>query len=217
LLLLTRSLPFLVAATLVLGVTGASAQTKLKETFSHVDFGINAVGEFSSNVSGPPTITSPVAGQIVTISPSNTVGALVTIRYTPKPYMGAEFNGGYSRYTENLNVQPLAIQTQVDEFTFGYLVTPPYTVFGVRPYASAGVGGLRFAPTRGGGEGAPPIGRLGLYYNVGVQKDIVPELFGIRAGFRELFYTAPDFYQNYLTLNKRQTTSEPMVGLYIRF
>ncbi len=195
----------------------ALAQTKLQQQLSHVDFGVQAVGEFSSTAQGPVTIPANDQGQSVYLSPSNTVGALVTIRYTPRPYLGAEFNGGYSRYTENLNVQPLSIQTQADEFTFGYLITPPYTVLGLRPYASAGVGGLRFAPTRGGGEGAPTEGRLAYYYNLGVQKDLIGNTFGVRVGFRQLFYTAPDFYQNYLTINKRASTSEPMFGFYLRF
>lgn len=214
---MTRSLFLFLAATLAFSAATAAAQTKLQQQLSHIDLGVQASGEFSSNVSGPPTIPSPVAGQTVTISPSNTVGALVTIRYTPSPYLGAEFNGGYARYTENLNVNPGAIQTQADEFTLGYLVTPPYSIFGVHPYASAGVGGMRFAPTKGGGEGAPAIGRLAYYGNVGVQRDVVGSFFGVRAGFRELFYLAPDFYQNYLTLNKRAHTSEPVFGFYLRF
>ena len=214
---MTRSLFLFFAANLALAAATAAAQTKLQQQFSHVDLGVQASGEFTSSVSGPPTIPSPVAGQIVNISPSNTVGALVTIRYSPSPYVGAEFNGGYSRYTEDFNVQPTAIQTQVDEFTFGYLVTPPYSIFGLHTYASAGIGGLRFAPTRGGGEGAPSIGRLAEYGSAGVQRDIVPGTFGVRVGFRELFFVAPDFYQNYLTLNKREHTSEPVFGFYLRF
>jgi hypothetical protein len=214
---LIRSFSFGLAASLALCATGAVAQTKLQQQLSRIDLGIQGVGEFSKTVSGVPTIQSPVGNQIVTIDPSNTVGALISVRYSAKPYIGAEFNGGYSRYTENLNVQPLAIQTQVDEFTFGYLVVPPYTILGVKPYASAGVGGLRFGPTRGGGEGAPSIGRFATYYSLGVQKDVVPGIFGLRVGFRQLFYGAPDFYQNYLTIGKHTSTSEPMFGFYIRF
>lgn len=201
----------------------AFGQTKLQRQLSKIDLGVQAVGEFSSDASGPVTIPANNQGQIVTLSPSSTVGALVTIRYAAKPYLGAEFNGGYSRYTENLSnattgtQQPSAIQTQADEFTLGYLVTPPFTILGVRPFASVGVGGLRFAPTRGGGEGAPSQGRLAEYYNLGIQKDIVSDVLGVRVGFRQLFYTAPDFFQNYLTINKRASTSEPMFGLYLRF
>ncbi len=211
---------FFAAAGLALLAAGASAQTKLQQQLSKIDLGLQGVGEFSSSTSGPVTIPANNAGAgepPVTISPSNTFGGLVTIRYTATPYMGAEFNGGYSRYTEDLSVQPLAIQTQADEFSLGYLINPPYTILGVRPYASAGLGGIRFAPTRGGGEGAPAQGRFAVYYNVGVQKDIVPGTFGVRAGFRQLFYTAPDFFQNYITINKRATTSEPMIGFYLRF
>lgn len=219
-----RSSKFLPAVGLALLAGTAVGQTKLQQQLSKIDLGIHAVGEFSSTASGPVTIPSNNAGQVVSLSPSNTVGALVTIRYVAKPYMGAEFNGGYARYTEDLGGSVLqfsppftAIQTQVDEFTLGYLINPPYTILGVRPFASAGVGGLRFAPTRGGGEGAPPQGRVALYYNVGVQKDVIKDVFGVRAGFRQLFYTAPDFFQNYLTINKRASTSEPMIGFYVRF
>lgn len=212
-----RPFTLFLAATFALGSTCAFAQSKLQQQLSHVDLGVQAVGEFNADASGPVTIPATNQGQPVTLSPSNTVGALVTLRYAPRPYVGAEFNGGYSRYTENFNVNPLAIQTQADEFSLGYLVTPPYTVFGVRPYASAGLGGIRFAPTRGGGEGAPTQGRFAIYYHLGVQKDIIPDVFGIRVGFRQLFYTAPDFFQNYITINKRTTTSEPMIGFYVRF
>ena len=208
------------AATFALLATAVPAQTKLQQQLSRVDLGLQGVGEFSSSVTGPVTIPAYNEGSNqppVTISPSNTFGGLVTIRYAARPYLGAEFNGGYSRYTEDLSVPPGAIQTQADEFSLGYLITPPYTIFGVRPYASAGAGGLRFAPTRGGGEGAPSQGRLALYYHLGVQKDVVRDVFGVRVGFRQLFYTAPDFFQNYLTVNKRATTSEPMIGFYLRF
>ncbi len=219
-----RLTKFLSSAALALVATGALAQTKLQQQLSRIDLGLQGVGEFSSTATGPVTIPASNQGQIVSLSPSNTFGGLVTIRYVAKPYLGAEFNGGYSRYTEDLSgsLQQLkppftAIQTQADEFTLGYLVTPPYTVFGVRPYASAGVGGIRFAPTTGGGEGAPHQGRLAVYYHVGVQKDLVRDTFGVRVGFRQLFYTAPDFFQNYITINKRASTTEPMIGFYLRF
>lgn len=206
-----------IAVLLALCTAGASAQTKVKQVFSHVDLGVQAVGELNGTATGPVTIPATDQGDTVSISASNTVGALVTLRYTPRPFVGAEFNGGYARYTEDLSVQPINIQTQANEFSLGYLITPPYTVFGVRPYASAGVGGMRFAPTAGGGQGAPHQGRLAVYYHVGVQKDIIPDLLGIRVGFRQLFFTAPDFFQNYLTINKKTQTTEPMIGFYVRF
>jgi len=39
----------------------------------------------------------------------------------------------------------------------------------------------------------------------------------MRLGFRQLIYLAPDFQQNYLTITRRTTTSEPIIGFYLRF
>ena len=41
--------------------------------------------------------------------------------------------------------------------------------------------------------------------------------FGLRAQFRQIFFLAPDFEQNYLTIKHRTTTFEPGVGFFIRF
>ncbi len=213
-LVLTSS--FLLLAALLVAA-GASAQTKLDRQLSYVDIGVQAIGQFTSATSGTITIPATDMGAAVSQSASTTVGALVTIRYSPKPYLGAEFNGSYARYTENYNVPPFQIQTQANEFTLGYLVIPPYTVFGLKPYASAGVGGVRFAPTAGGGQETYTQGRAGYYYSLGVQKDVYEDRFGVRVGFRQLFYTAPDFSQNYLAINKHVSTSEPTIGFYLRF
>ncbi len=212
---LSRKLLF--AASLAFLTAAASAQTKLSRQLGYVDFGVQGIGEFTRSVSGPVTIPATNQGTIVTQDASNTAGALVTIRYSPRPYLGAEFNGSYARFTENFSYLPYQIQTQFNEFTFGYLVIPPYTIFGLKPYASAGGGIIRFAPTAGGGNGAQPQGRPGFYYNLGVQKDLSPDRFGVRLGFRQVFYTAPDFYANYLTINKRTATSEPLIGFYLKF
>ncbi len=195
----------------------ASAQTTLQRQLANIDFGVQAVGQFSKSVSGPVLLPAVDTGQIVSQSVSNTVGFLGTLRYTPKPYLGAEFNGTYVRYTESYNVAPLQIQTQANEFTVGYVVTPPYRIFGVKPYASVGAGTIRFAPTRGGGQGAPSEGRMAEYYNVGAQKEFLSENFGVRVGFRQVFFEAPDFVQNYLTIDKHTFTTEPMIGFYLRF
>ncbi len=214
--MLRRSV-FSLCASGVFVLAHASAQTPLQRRLEDVDLGLQAVGQFTKSVSGPVVLPAVDTGTIVNQSVSNTVGFLGTLRYSPKPYLGAEFNGGYVRYTESYNVAPLQIQTQANEFTFGYVVTPPYRIFGVKPYASAGVGVMRFAPTRGGGQGAPSEARLAEYYNIGAQKELLSDNFGIRVGFRQVFYEAPDFIQNYLTINKHTFTTEPMIGFYLRF
>ncbi len=222
LICLNRYFKLSLAASLLTFAAGASGQsgsgqTRFDRQLSYIDLGLQGIGQFTKTVSGPVLVPAVDTGVVVTQNPSSTVGGLLTIRYSPRPYLGVELNGSYARYTENFNVSPFQIQTQANEFTFGYLVTPPYAVFGLKPYASVGGGVMRFAPTRGGGQQAPAIGRPAYYYSVGVQKDIIPERFGLRAGFRQVFFTAPDFYQNYLTINKSTSTAEPLVGFYLRF
>ena len=212
-----RHLKLILAASLATLSVAATAQTKLERQLSYFDLGVQGVGEFTHTVSGPITVPATNTGTVVTQSASTTLGALITVRYTPRPYVGLEFNGGYTRFTEQYTAQPFQIQTQKNELTFGYVVTPPYVIFGLKPYASAGGGIVRFAPTRGGGQGAPEEGVPGFYYNIGLQKDWIPGRFGFRGGFRQLYYDAPDFYQNYLTINKRTFSSEPTIGFYLRF
>jgi hypothetical protein len=133
-----------------------------------------------------------------------------------------EFNYVWGRYTENYSPAPdgsslFQVQTTSNETSFGWVVTPPYPIFGFQPFASAGAGTNNFKPTAGGGNGAPHQYRATYYYNVGVQKEIFDSNFGIRASFRETFYLAPDFGQNYLTILKHTTTLQPTVGFYLRF
>lgn len=213
---LIRPAQLLLAFTLPVASLSALAQTKAERQFSYLDLGVQAVGQFTKTVSGPVVLPAYDQGQLVSESASNTVGALVTIRYSPRPYLGAELNASFVRYSENFNVAPVTIQTSADEYTVGYLVTPPYTIFGVKPYASAGGGIIRFGPTAGGGQEAPAEGVPAVYYNLGIQHDLLAHL-GVRLGFRQVFFTAPDFYQNYLTIDKRTVTSEPMIGFYLHY
>lgn len=183
-----------------------------------VDLSINGVGEYNTTVQGPILAKAATnAGQNVTQFGSNTLGALVSLRYVGKPYFGLEFNYGYARYTENYTTSPFQIQTKVNEYTLGYVVTPPHTIFGLQPFASGGTGTLEFKPTPRGGEGAPTQARMVYYYDLGVQQDYASGHFGLRAGFRQVFFLDPDFGQNYLTILKHASTYEPMAGFYFRY
>jgi len=221
---LSRAL--LATATLFLSVTGiAAAQTPtgFSRQMSRIDFGINGVGQLTNTVSGPIVPTGAAnAGVVTSQYASNTVGAGAEIRYVAKPYVGLEFNYVWGRYTENYSPAPngaslFQVQTTSNEYSFGWVVTPPHPIFGMQPFASAGAGTNDFKPTSGGGNGAPHQFRATYYYNVGVQKELFESNFGIRASFRQTFYLAPDFGQNYLTILKHATTIQPSAGFYLRF
>jgi hypothetical protein len=135
---------------------------------------------------------------------SNTLGALVSIHYPAKPYFGLEFNYSYARYTENYTGTAIAnflaerdydfqVQTKVNEYTFGYLITPPYTIFGFQPFASVGAGPMAFKPTPGGGQEEPEKARMTYYYSLGFQKDLSPH-FGLTCGVPRAVLQGPGLW-----------------------
>jgi hypothetical protein len=164
---------------------------------------------------------------------SNTLGALVTLRYTKSPLLGAEFNYGYARYTENFTNTPFpgctpstsvtgcvylpgGAQTKANEFTIGYVAHGPQ-LLGIQSFASVGLGSMAFTPTTFGGQGLQERARAAYYYSIGGEMPVLSNHFGIRVQWRQVFFKAPDFGENYLTINKRTFTSEPGVGFYLHF
>jgi hypothetical protein len=226
---------FSLPAFLLLGFLGliavptASAQdapaapvTPLGRQLRRLDLGVSGVGVLTKNVSGTNLFGNPT-----TLSTSSTLGALVQIRYVRSPLVGFEFNYGYARYTENFNFATTTtfgppaglfpVQTKAAEYTFGYVAhLPRFSYHGIQPFAGAGVGTTAFTPTPGGGEGLPEKARMTYYYTVGAE-DMVSRHFGLRLQFRQLFYKAPDFGQNYLTIQQQTISTEPSFGFFIKY
>ena len=88
---------------------------------------------------------------------------------------------------------------------------------GITPFLGVGGGTIRFTPTRGGGQGLPQQYRAAYYYQAGLEDNFPNSHFGMRLAFRQSIYLAPDFLQNYLTITRRTTTTEPTVGFFVRF
>ena len=199
---------------------------ELDRILSRLDFGISGAGQFTTHTSG-----TGESGQPVALVPSNTLGILFSIRYIKSPFIGAEFNVAYARYTQNytytavvpgatgqqLVPQILAIQNNALEATFGYVFTTPRMYYGVQPFASAGLGTIDFRPTKGGGEGTTSQARAAYYYNVGAETTAFSPHFGIRVSFRQLFANAPDFQETYLRDHKHAVTTEPTAGFFLRY
>ncbi len=186
--------------------------TTLDRQLSRIDIGVSGVGEFTNSVTGKNYL-----GTNLTQQPSNTLGALVTVRYTKSPYLGIEGNYGYARYTQNFSAYINGgAQTNASEYTLGYVAHTP-RLFGIQTFVSAGAGSIAFRATPGGGQNLPTQARAAYYYDAGVEDSLFSSHFGIRAQFRQVFFLAPDFGQNYLTIKQRQITTEPGVGFYIHF
>jgi hypothetical protein len=222
----------------------ATPPTAFQKQLNRIDFAITAVGEISTPVSGieqrdadVPTVINGktyTSSTFLNIKPSSTVGELGTIRYTAHPYLGFEFNFGNLRYTQDYtftttttpnppapiastNYLPGGVQAGVRELTLGYVAHLKYRPFGITPYLGAGGGTIRFKPTPYGGQGLPFQYRAAYYYQLGLEDTIPGSHFGMRLGFRQLIYLAPDFIENYLTITRRTRTSEPTIGFFVRF
>jgi hypothetical protein len=211
----------------------ATPLTPFQKQMERFDLAVSAAGTIGTNVSGieqrdahNTTLVNGVVTpdpNLLAISPSSTVGELITLRYVARPLAGFEFNFGNSRSTQNFAFTPPLVpnklqsaQTGVREMTLGYVAHTP-KLFGVQPYLGVGGGTIRFKPTPNGGEGLPFQYRAAYYYNLGVEYTFPSSHFGARAGFRQLIYLAPDFQQNYLTITRRTVTSEPTFGFFLRF
>ncbi len=194
--------------------------TPISKQLDRIDLGVSGFGEFTNSVTGTNYL-----GITLTQKPSTTLGALVNIRYTKSPLLGVEFNYSYARYSQKFTTvvggttQDYALnggaQTNASEYTIGYLAHTP-RVFGLQTFVAAGAGSTAFRATPGGGQNLPTQARMTYYYTAGAEDSITPH-FGIRAQFRQAFFLAPDFGQNYLTIKQRQITTEPAVGFYLHF
>ena len=203
----------------------AKAQTTsqnpgLDRQLSRIDLAVTGVGVFNQSSHGVATVNG-LANTPVNLSPGNTAGAVVTLRYVVSPFVGFEGNYGYARYTDTFTPfgsQPSAgVQQNASEYTFGYVAHTRKQYFGVSPFASAGLGTMVFRPTPGGGEALPEQARAVYYFSIGAETTVLSPHFGIRAQYRQVFFKAPDFLTNYLTIQQRTTTYEPGVGFFLRF
>jgi hypothetical protein len=200
--------------------TASSQTTALSRQLDRVDVAVSGVGAITKGVAGNNYID-----QSVTLNASTTLGALVQARYTKSPLIGFEFNYSYARYTENFSGNPFSqpsavntpfgVQTNASEYSLGYVAHLP-SLLGVQPFASVGAGATAFKPTPLGGQGLTEQARATYYYSVGAD-DQLTRFFGVRAQLRQTFYKAPDFGQNYLTINQQTFTLEPGIGFYIKF
>ncbi|QEE29845.1 hypothetical protein FTW19_18790 [Terriglobus albidus] len=198
--------------------TSAHAQTsttkRLAKHLDRMDFALQGAYVSHSSVNGTNYLN-----QKVDQSASTTFGALVQLRYTKSPLVGFEFNWNYSRSTQTYvrsNNPTLTVQTTPNEFTLGYVYHGP-EIAGIKTFASAGAGATEFKPTRFGGVGLQPQARATYYYAFGGEMPVFTPNIGVRVQFRQAFHKAPDFGQNYLTLQKQNSTIEPAFGFYVHF
>jgi hypothetical protein len=198
-------LHFLISAA-VLFLTSSGAVAHAQKALRNDDISLSVFGQF----------TSTVTGNGITQRTSNSAGAQAAFRHTYHWWLGFEGAYGYTRFTEFYSNRPFSYQHNLHEFSGSYLVQG-HKFFGFEPFATVGISALIFSPSLNGGQGVPWQGKPALNYGVGVNYALISSHFGVRAQYRGIYYKAPDFSRSYLMTGASRQTSEPMVGLYVRF
>lgn len=186
-------------------------------------FSMPAVGQksFIKNSEGSVGVIaefSPtVSGNGITITTSKAAGGQATFRHSYHWWLGFQAGYTYTRFTEYYSSNTFPIQHNMHEFSGDYLVTAPTSLFGFKPYAVAGASAVVFSPSLNGGQNVPWQARPGINAGGGFERALVTQNFGIRIGYRGVYYKVPDYGKTYLASGARRLTSEPLAGLYFRF
>ncbi len=187
--------------------------------------GSRAHAQTLKNLEGAVTVFGQTSGDSsgngIVDKPTESMGALATVRQSFHPWLGWEVNYGYTRFSERYNVgQPLGTQVQnnMHEVSGAYLLQGPnLPILGLQPFAAVGTAALIFLPTTTGGQKYSQQTRVPLLYEAGVNYPLVTSHLGLRFLYRGLLYKTPDFGAPNLTTGARRQTNELGLGAYLRF
>jgi len=174
------------------------------------------------NASFTANYQSSVSGQNVTDNPTYSGGILANYRYHFSDWGAFEVNYSRTRYTQFYSGSTGAItsftQANAQEATMAFVFKHWSALNGrLEPFAEVGTGGLFWSPISGGSVGGPyNQSRPVLLYGGGFDWKAFGH-FGLRAGYRGLFYTAPDYNVNGQFTNTRTQMKEPYAGITYRF
>lgn len=186
---------------------------------------ISAVAQESRSeisLQGTGFFTKDSSGQGITEHSTNTGGFLVGYRYSLTRWLAAEAVYGYDRNSQHyFGSSGLSrVQANVHEATGGFVVRIPTSArFKIKPYVLAEGGALVFDPTNnafGTVVGAQRQATGVFAYGGGADFPLVRH-FTLRAEYRGLVYSAPDFGLSTLNTNTITHTAQPSAGIVFHF
>jgi opacity protein-like surface antigen len=166
--------------------------------------------------------TRSTTGNGTSYSTTDSAGVLGTYRYHLNHWISVEGAYGYSVNTQKYSLSSGAfrIQSGIHDFTGSLVLNlPSHRHSRINPYLLAGGGALRFAPTNDQFNtlsGAQGKTRGAFVYGAGMNYAIYKGL-SLRAEYRGLVYSTPDFGFGALATNAVTHTAVPTVGLSFRF
>ena len=174
------------------------------------------------SLQGGGLFTRGTTGNGTSYSATESGGVLGTYRYHVNRWISVEGAYGYSVNTQKYSLASSAfrIQSGIHDFTGSLVLNlPSHRHSRINPYLLAGGGALRFAPTNDQFNtlsGAQGQTRGAFVYGGGINYGIYKGL-SLRAEYRGLVYSTPDFGFGALATNAVTHTAVPAVGLSFRF
>jgi len=187
--------------------------------------GISAVAQESRSeisLQGTGFFTKDTSGQGTTERSTNTGGFLVGYRYNLTHWLAAEAIYGYDRNTQHYfgSAGSSRIQANVHQATGGLVVRVPTPArFRISPYVLAEGGAIVFDPTGNSFGTVPGAQRqaTGVFaYGGGADFPLIRHV-TLRAEYRGLVYSAPDFGLAALNTNTITHTAQPSAGIVFHF
>jgi opacity protein-like surface antigen len=174
------------------------------------------------SLQGTGVFTRSTTGNGIAYSATNSGGFLGTYRYHLNHWISVEGAYGYSVNTQkyfNLST-PFRIQSGIHDFTGSLVMNLPSRAHShFNPYVLVGGGALYFAPTSNQSNTfsqtqsqAKGAFAYGAGFNYGIYKGL-----SLRAEYRGLVYSTPEFGFGALATNSVTHTAVPSVGLSFRF
>ncbi len=173
------------------------------------------------NVQGTGFFTKDSQGNGISQHSTDTGGLLVGYHFHFSRWLAAGATYGYDRNTlQNFkSAGAFNVQSNIHQATGELVVTFPWSVARLRPYALAGAGALVFDPTgKAGGSvaGAEKQAKAAFVYGGGVDYDLTKH-FTFRVEYRGLVYKRPDFGLTTLNSDVTAHTAQPSAGIAFRF
>ena len=184
----------------------------------------SAAQESRSEVSlqGTGFFTKDTSGQGTTQRTTNTGGFQIGYRYHINRWLAAEAVYGYDRNTQQYFAPAgfSRVQANVHQATGGFVFNLPAPArLRISPYVLAEGGALVFDPTGNGFGTVPGVQRqtVGVFaYGGGADFPIMKHI-ALRAEYRGLVYSAPDFGVASLNTNTTTHSAQPSAGIVFRF
>jgi opacity protein-like surface antigen len=187
--------------------------------------GVSAAAQESRSeisLQGTGFFTKDTSGQGIAERSTNTGGFLVGYRYSLTRWLAAEAVYGYDRNSQHyFGSSGLSrVQANVHQATGGFVVRIPTSArYRISPYVLAEGGALVFDPTNnafGTVAGAQRQATGVFAYGGGADFPFVKH-FTLRAEYRGLVYSAPDFGLSALNTNTVTHTAQPSAGIVFHF